>query len=235
MATTFANIKTKVELFADGGSFPADRHALWANDLRKGVVMDFDVAGLNGLYFLYKEATVQGGSVVTAGVGQKKYAIPDDFIDHLQVFYANALLTDTPKKLLGITQPNPTDSTPQWINLLGLEFELVPAPDTAGDEIKLLYNGLPSDIPTATTNGTFTDYLLNHWPDLHVFGMTEQAWQYLGNIKKADYYGKKKEKEMAKLMYHNRRHWMKNANLRFMNWDEYTDYKRTVFPQIQAT
>jgi len=65
--------------------------------------------------------------------------------------------------------------------------------------------------------------------------MAEQAWLERGSIQKADYFGKKKQEEKAKLMYHNRRHWMKNANLRFMNWDEYTDYKRTVFPQIQDT
>jgi len=230
MATTFANIKTKVELFGDGGSFDEDKHALWANDLRKGVVMDFDIAGLNGLYFLYKEATVTGGSVES----QAKYAIPSDLIDHLQIFYDNTLLTDTPKKLLSIRHPNPDDGTPDWVNVLGQEFVLVPPPDTKGDEIRLLYNGLPGDIPSAD-NGGFTDYFLNHWPDLHVFGMTEQVWEYLGNIRKAEYYGKKAKEEKAKLMYHNRRHWMKNANLRFMNWDEYTDYKRTVFPQIQQT
>ena len=230
MATTFANIKTAVELKGDGGSFTVAQHALWANTLRRDIVMDFDIAGLNGLYFLYKEAIVTGGSVVS----QAKYAIPDDLIDHLQVFYANALLTDTPKKLLGITQPNPNDSTPQWVNLLGLEFELVPAPDTAEDEIKLLYNGLPSDIPSSS-NDSFTDYFLNHWPNLHILGMVEAVHEHLGSIKEAAYYGKKLEAQKAKLMYHNRRHWMKNANLRFMNWDEYTDYKRTVFPQIQAT
>ena len=230
MATTFANIKTQVELKADGGSFNEDKHALWANDLRKDVVMDFDIAGLNGLYFLYKEATVKNGSVAS----QPKYAIPDDLIDHLQVFYDGALLTDTPKKLLGITHPDPDDGTPEWINLLGLEFELVPPPDTASVEIKLLYNGLPGDVPTSD-NGSFTDYFLNHWPSLHVFGMAGHAWEYLGNIRKAEYYGKKAKEQRTKLMYHNRRHWMKNANLRFMNWDEYTDYKRTVFPQIQET
>jgi len=228
MATTFANIKTKVELFGDGASIEASVHALYANDLRKDVVMDFDIAGLNGLYFLYKEATVLNGSVES----QAKYAVPSDFIDHLQVFYDGRLLTDVPKKLLGLTQADPSDGTPTWINLLGLEFELVPAPDTDEDEIKLLYNGLPDSIPTSS-NDNFTDYFLDRWPNLHVFGMAEQAWEYLGNTKKAEYYGKKYEKEKAKLMYHNRRHWMKNANLRFANWDEYVDYKRTVFPQIQ--
>lgn len=227
MATTFANIKTQVELKADGGSFDEDKHALWANDLRKDVVMDFDIAGLNGLYFLYKEATVKNGSVVS----QAKYAIPSDFIDHLSVFYDNTLLTDTPKKLLGITHPDPDDGTPEWVNLLGLEFELVPAPDTKGKEIKLLYNGLPGDVPTSS-NGSFTDYFLNHWPNLHVYGMTEAAWEYLGNIRKAEYYGKKAKEQRAKLMYHNRRHWMKNSRLRFHNFDEYLEYKREVFPQI---
>ena len=230
MAITFADTKTTVEQFGDGGTFSEDKHALWANNLRRDIVMDFDIAGLNGLYFLYKEATVQDGSVES----QAKYAVPDDFIDHLQVFYDNALLTDVPKKLLGITQANPDDGTPTWINLLGLEFELVPAPDTAAKEIKLLYNGLPSSVPSAGTD-SYTDYFLNHWSSLHIFGMAEQLWEYLGGMNKAAYYGQKKEREARKLMLHNRAHWMKNANLRFMNWDEYTNYKRTVFPQIQAT
>jgi len=81
----------------------------------------------------------------------------------------------------------------------------------------------------------FADYFLNHWPNLHVFGMTEHAWEYLGNMNKAAYYGKKLRTEKMKLTLHNRRHWFKNANLRFMNWDEYTEHKRTVFPQIQQT
>jgi hypothetical protein len=230
MAITFANIKTGVEERGDGGSFDEDKHALWANNLRKDLVMDFDIAGLNGLYFLYREATVQGGSVES----QAKYAIPDDLIDHLQVFYDGTLLTDAPKKLLSVTHPSDDDGTPGWVNLLGLEFELVPAPDTAAKEIKLLYNGLPSDVPSAS-NDDYTDYFLNHWPNLHIFGMSEQAWEYLGGMNKATYYGKKFKEQKAKLMYHNRRHWMKNANLRFANWVEYSDYKRTVFPQIQDT
>lgn len=234
MATTFANIKTTVEQFGDGATLDEGDCALWANTLRRDVVMDFDIAGLNGLYFLYKEATVQDGSVVTDGVGQKKYAIPDDFIDHLQVFYNGALLTDTPKKLLSITHPDPDDGTPKWINLLGLEFELIPGPDTAGEEIKLLYNGLPGNVPTAS-NGTYTDYFLNHWPKLHIFGMAEQLWEYLGGMNKAAYYGKKAKEQKAKLMYHNRAHWTKNARHRFMNWDEYVSQKREMFPQIQET
>ena len=230
MATTFANIKTKVNQFGDGGTFAEGDQAIWANDLRTDVVMDFDIAGLNGLYFLYKEATVQNGSVVS----QAKYAIPDDLIDHLQIFYDGALLTSTPKKLLGITQPDPSDGTPEWVNLLGLEFELVPAPDTAGEEIKLLYNGLPGNVPSSS-NDSFTDYFLNHWPNLHIYGMAESAWEYLGDLQKAAYYGKKLQAEKARLMYHNRRHWMKNAKLRFMNWDEYVSQKREIFPQIQDT
>ena len=40
MATTFANIKTAVEGKWDGGSLNEGDAALWANDLRKDVVMD---------------------------------------------------------------------------------------------------------------------------------------------------------------------------------------------------
>jgi hypothetical protein len=228
MATNFGNIKSSVELFGDGRTFGVSDHALWANHLRKDVAMDSNIAGFNGLYFLYKEATVQNGSVVS----QAKYAIPDDFIGHLFVFYDNTLLTEIPKKQLSVTQQNPSDGTPKWVHTLGLEFELVPAADTAAKEIKLLYCGLPSDIPSSANND-YTDYFLNHWPNLHIFGMAEQAWLYMGNTTKAQLYANKTAEQKANLTIHNRMHWFKNARLRFFNWDEYTDYKTTLFPQLE--
>ena len=229
MATTFSKIKSSVENFADGGSFTAEEHARWANDVRTDVCMDFDIGGFNGLFFLYKEATVQGGSVES----QDKYAIPDDFIDHLIVFYDNTLLTPVPEQQIRVTQQNPDDGTPTWYNLLGVEFQLIPPPDTAAKEIKLLYNGLPSDIPSSG-NDSWNDYFLNHWKNLHIFGITEQAWLRLGDVKKASYFERKLEKQKAKLMLHNRRHWIKNARLRYMNWNEYTDYKTQLFPQLET-
>ena len=229
MATTFSKIKSSVEGFGDGGSFTPEQQARWANDLRTDICMDFDIGGFNGLYFLYKEATVQGGSVES----QDKYAIPDDYIDHLLVFYDNTLLTPIPEQQIKVTQQNPDDGTPVWYNTLGLEFQLIPPPDTAGKEIKLLYNGLLSTIPSSS-NDSWNDYFLNHWTNLHVFGMAEQAWLHLGDVKKASYFEKKLERQKANLMLHNRRHWIKNLRLRYMNWNEYTDYKTQLFPQLET-
>lgn len=228
MATNFGNIKSSVELFGDNRSFGTSNHALWVNNLRKDVAMDSNIAGFNGLYFFYKEAIVQGGSVES----QAKYAIPDDYIDHLFVFYDNTLLTEIPKKQLAITQQNPDDGTPKWVHILGVEFELVPPPDTAEKEIKLFYCGLPEEVP-AEGNDSFSDYFLNHWPNLHIFGMEEQAWLYLGGITKAQLYAGKLAEQKANLMLKNRMHWTKNAKLRFINFDEYSDYKRTLFPQLE--
>lgn len=233
MATNFGNIKSSVELFGDGRSFGTSNHALWVNDLRKDVAMDSNIAGFNGLYFFYKEAIVQGGSVVTDGVGQAKYAIPDDYIDHLFVFYDKTLLTEMSKKQLAITQQNPDDGTPKWVHILGVEFELVPPPDTAEKEIKLLYCGLPEEVP-AEGNDSFSDYFLNHWSNLHIFGEAEQAWLYLGNIARAQLYAGKLAEQKANLMMRNRMHWTKNARLRFYNWDEYQDFKTQLFPQLET-
>lgn len=230
MTITFSSIKQNVKQFGDGRSFSASDQALWVNNLRKDVAMDSNIAGFNGLYFLYKEAIVEGGSVES----QARYAIPDDFIDHLFVFYDNTLLTEIPKAQLSITQQNPGDGTPKWVHTLGLEFELVPAPDTAEKEIKLLYCGLLEEVPASGNDG-YSDYFLNRWPNLHIFGMTEQAWLYLGGITRAQLYASKLAEQKANLMLRNRTHWVKNARLRFYNWDEYSDYKTTLFPQLEKT
>jgi hypothetical protein len=232
MTTYFSEVKTRVEELCDGRSFTAAKHARWANGIRKAIAMDFDISGFNGLYFLYKEATVKDGSVTTTG----KYAMPDDYIDHLQVFYDGTPLTQPQTGVLDLAHTRTATGTPEWVEILGTEFRLVPIADTAGDEIKLLYNALPADIPTTSNDGS-SDYFINHFPELHIFGMAELGALSLGAAGSAvaSKYEQKYGEEKAKLTLHNRRHWIKSAKLRYANWDEYTDYKRIVFPQIQET
>lgn len=233
MPTTFTSIKTRVEENADGRSFATAKHARWANDLRKDIAMDFDIGGFNGLYFLYKEATVLNGSVITTG----KYALPDDYIDHLHIYYNGKLLTQPQTGVLDLTHTRVVTGTPQWFEILGSQFRIVPIADTAGVEIKLLYNALPSNI-SASGNDGFTDYFLNRFPNLHVYGMSEMAAYSLGaaGTALAKTYENKYLEQKSSLQLHNRRHWFKFARLRLANWDEIDlDYKRQVFPQIQET
>ena len=233
MATTFGEIKTRVQEYADGRTFATAKLARWANGVRKDIAMDFDIGGFNGLYFLYKEATVQNGSVAS----QAKYALPDDYIDHLHIFYDGTLITQPQTGILDLAHTRIAEGTPEWFEILGTEFRLVPIPDTSAEEIKLLYNALPSDIPVSGNDST-TDYFLNHFPELHVYGMAEMAAFSLGaaGTGLATTYGQKFLEQKQKLQMHNRRHWMKFARLRYANWDEIDlDYKRQVFPQIQET
>lgn len=233
MTTKFLEIKTRVQEYADGRTFATAKHARWANGLRKEVAMDFDIAGFNGLYFLYKEATVQNGSIAS----QAKYALPDDYIDHLHIYYEGVPLTQPQTGVLDLAHTRTAEGTPEWFEILGIEFRLVPIPDTAGEEIKLLYNGLPSNIPVSGNDNT-TDYFLNRFPELHIYGMAEMAAFSLGAAGSAlaQTYGQKFQEQKLKLQYHNRRHWMKFARLRLMNWDEVDlDYKRQVFPQLEDT
>lgn len=233
MATKFTSIKTRVEENADGRSFATAKHARWANDLRKDIAMDFDIGGFNGLYFLYKEATVLNGSVITTG----KYALPDDFIDHLHIYYNGKPLTQPPTGVLDLAHTRIVTGTPKWFEILGVQFRIVPIADTAGEEIKLLYNGLPSNI-SPSGNDNFTDYFLNHFPNLHVYWMSEMAAFSLGaaGTALAKTFGDKYDEQKQKLQLQNRRHWIKFARLRYMNWDEIDlDYKRQAFPQIEET
>lgn len=237
MAFTFLDAKTRVNALGDGRTFAADRQARWANSVRQGLATDPIVAGIRGFYFLYKEATVKDGSVAQ----QAKYAVPDDFVDDLNVFYNGTLLVKSPPGILDITQDTQSsdDSTsdPQWVRLLGVEFELIPKPPETGDEIKLLYNGFPDEI-SSSNNDAFTDYFLNHFFELHVYGMAEQMALEMGgsaNIQFATIYGQKFQQEQQRLMLHNRRWHFKNAKLRLQNWDEYEEQKRIVFPQFQET
>ena len=227
---TFSDIKIQVNEKCDGRTFSEDKQARWANTLRRDIAMDFVTSGIYGLFFLYKEATVQNGSVKD----EPKYAVPDDFIDDLNVFYDNNLLLKPPPRMLDITQDLTTSGTPQWVILEGVEFRIVQAPEEAGKEIKLLYNALADNIPSSS-NDSFSDYFLTHFPSLHVFGIGEMAAASKGMNKIVSYCNGKFEAERTRLMLHNRRHYLKNGHPRFQNWDEYQEKKRLVFPQFQES
>lgn len=234
MSFSFANVKTRVEQNCDGRAFSESQHSLWANEFRKEIAMDTEIAGFHGLYFLYKTATVSGGSVLN----QKNYAIPDDFIQDLDVYYDGKLLLKDPARLTDLVQnTEPTDasasdSNPTWVRMQGVEFSLYSAPPDAKKEIKLIYCALPGEVP-ASSNDNFVDYFLNHFLTLHVMGITEKAAiQFMMNTKLASYYEKKVMEERRRLMLHNRRHWMGNSRIRFMTWTEFQEKKTLLYPQF---
>jgi len=228
MAFTFADVKALVKEKGDGRTFSDAQHARWANGARKSVAQDPMIKGIYGLFFLYKEATVKDGAVEN----ESKYAIPTDYIDHLLVYFDGTLMTGSPPKMLGITQEQDGTGLPQWVRMLGLEFDIRPIPnaDAAGSEIKLLYNGLPGEVP-ASENDNFTDYFLNHYLDLHVYGMAGRALESIGALKEAVNYRNLCDDEKSKLMIANRQYWVKNARIRFLTWDEFQEQKRITFPQ----
>jgi hypothetical protein len=227
----YLGIKTTVEEKCDGRTFSAEKHARWINNVRTKIAMDFIVAGFHGLYFLYKEATVKDGSVVWTAENQGKYALPDDFIDDLTVFYDGLVIDKSPRTSLDVIHSTTETGTPQWWRMAGVEFQLVPGPDVAGKVIKLVYNGMPDVISTDNDE----DYFMKRFPDLHIFGMAKDAAQSIGQMGYAKEYKAEFQEERAALQLHNRRHWLKAAKMRFQNWDEYEEYKRTYFVQYQET
>jgi len=220
----FSEICTSVNEKCDGRTFSPEQHKRWIKNVRTKIAMDFIVAGFNGLYFLYKEATVKDGSVALQG----KYALPDDFIDDLNVFYDSLAIDKSPRASLDVIHAVNETGTPQWWRMAGAEFELKPWPDTAGKEIKLVYNGLP-DVITADND---EDYFMKRFPDIHIFGMAKDAAQSIGQLGYAKEYKAEFEEHRAALQLHNRRHWLKAAKMRFQNFDEYLEYRRTFWPQF---
>jgi len=230
MAVLFSETKSRVNELGDGRTFAEEKQASWANSIRKDVAMNYEIGGIYGIHFLFKEATVKNGSKI----GEPRYAIPGDYIDHLNVFYAGKLLTDSPPKTINIVQDLTQTGTPEWVRILGVEFDIRPIPDKTGDEIKLLFNGLPAVVPSSGNNN-FTDYFLNHFPDLHIFGIAKWMALSIGAKVLSQTYANEYIREQKKLQLHNRRHWIKNARIRYQNWDEYSEAKRTIFPQFQVT
>jgi len=235
----FSDIKTMVEERIDRRTILESRHARWANTFRRSISTDFEVAGFRGLYFLYKEATVDGGTVAN----QAKYEIPDDFIDDLNVFVDGKLLLKSPAGILDILQDvtSPEGGTSQWVQMKGQYFEIIPPSDEDGLEIMLFYNAFPTEIPSSS-NDSFTDYFLDKFPMLHVYGILEQAVEGYAGLSASQGaraavrdFSQKLLREKRSLQLHNRRFHMKNAKIRIQTWDEFEEKKRFIFPQYQET
>ena len=230
MSFKFSDVKTVVDEKGDGREFTDTQHARWANLIRKDVEANWAIAGFNYYYFLYKEATVIGGSVLNEG----NYAQPDDFVTDLHVWYDNNILVKSPPGVIDIVQDLTGTGTPQWFKMAGQEFQLIPAPNEAGKEIKLIYGAMADEVP-ATSNDNFTDHFLKRFPNLHIFGMVQHAAESIGQVQLSGKYEQRYGRELSLLNMANRRHWISNARIRFQNWHEFEDKKTILFPQFRES
>jgi hypothetical protein len=222
-----SEINALVKQKGDGRDFTSPEYFGWANLVRNETAMNPIIAGFRGLYFLYKESTVVGGSEKD----QPRYAMPSDFIDDLNVFYDGVPLAKESPGILDITAlPEDDPSTPTWLIIRGTEFEIRPAPPIDGKEIKLFYNGLPVTI----NNVDQEDFFLKHFPELHAYGMAEQMAERIGQHDLADRYGKKFSQYQQVLQLHNRRHYYFHARMRVAHWSEFLKQRALVFPQFSG-
>lgn len=224
------DIITLVEQKCDGRSLGSAKHKLWADVTRKKAVNTAVAAGFNGLYFLYKEAIVTGGSTA----GEPRYELPDDFVDDLSVWYDGVPLIKGAGRVIDITAKEDIAGgyQPTWFDFRGLEINITPPPPDTGKEIRLFYNGKPESIVPETDSSAFTDYFLENFPDLHVYGMAEYALDYLGATKLAESFKNRYDEEISKMAMKNRQFWMRGVKIRLMNWDEFQAQKRYLFPQF---
>lgn len=226
----FSDIIAMVEEKCEGRSLTTARHVRWANAVRRRVARSAFAGGFHGLYFLYKEATVDGGSVAN----QSRYQLPDDFVDDLSVWYDGTLLIKADPGVMDITvgvndaTSNANTDAPIWFAMRGRELDVIPTCPSAGKEIKMFYNGLPD----AVTSVAFTDYFLEQYQDIHIFGMAEFALDSVGAYNQAKSFRDRFNEELKNLLLDNRRFWLKNQKVRFQNWDEFVGKQRYVFPQF---
>jgi hypothetical protein len=219
-----------VEEKTDGRSLGVAKHKVWADVVRKEAAQTAIVGGFHGIYFLYKEAVVTGGSLLN----EPRYELPDDFIDDLSVWYDGIQLVKADPQVLNITTLEDVAGgyQPTWYDFRGLEINIIPAPPEAGKTISLFYNATPEAIVAGTDHLTFHDYFLDNWPMLHVYGMAEHALDSVGAYAAAQNFRKRFNDEIARLAMHNRRFWVKGSKMRLGNWDEFETQKRFLFPQF---
>ena len=224
------DIISLVEEKCDGRSLGVAKHKRWCQLVRQEAARSAIAGGFHGIYFLYKEARVTGGSVI----GQGRYEMPDDFVDDLSVWYDGVQLIKADPGVLDVTAEEDRAGSylPTWYGMRGMEFDIMPAPGASGKEIKLFYNALPEEITSTTDEVTFHDYFMDNWANLHVFGMAEYAADSLGGYAAAKNFRDRFNEEVGRLTMHNRRFWLKGTKIRLMNWDEFTSKQRYLFPQF---
>lgn len=224
------DIFSLVEEKCDGRSLALASKLRWADIVRKEAAQTSIAGGFHGIYFLYKEAKVTGGSVI----GQGHYELPDDFVSDLSAWYDGKPLTKASGTMLDITAQADMEGSylPTWFALRGLELDIMPAPLVAGKEIALFYGALPETITSTTDPVTFTDYFLDKWPMIHVYGMAEHALDSIGAYQAGAAMRKRFQDEIARLAMNNRRFWIQGSKIRLQNWDEFTSQKTHLFPQF---
>jgi hypothetical protein len=226
----FTDIIALTEEKMDGRGLGESKHIRWADAVRSEVARNILAGGFHGLYFLYREATVTGGSKAN----EPRYHLPDDFVDDLALWYDGQELMKAEPGIMNTlhglqsSTSNASGGDPRWYDFHGLELEIIPTPPSAGKEIRMFYNGLPEGV----TGAKFSDYFMTHWPNLHVFGMAEQAADSLGASALSQKFRNRFQEEVQRLMLDNRRFWIKRQRVRMMNWDEFADKQRFLFPQF---
>lgn len=219
-----------VEEKCDGRSLALASKLRWSDIIRKEAAQTAVAGGFHGLYFLYKEAQVIGGSEAN----EPSYELPDDFVSDLSVWYDGKPITKAAASVLNITAQADIEGSylPTWFEMKGLSFDILPAPPEAGKTIQLFYCSLPDEITSSTNPANFTDYFLDRWPMLHVYGMAEHALDSLGAYKAGAAMRDRFQAEIGRLAMQNRRFWIQGSKIRYQNWDEFTNQKTHLFPQF---
>lgn len=219
MPINFADIMEQVRGVCDGRTFSFERQSKWAGAVRDKAARNALLRGFNGLFFTYRTSIVKDGSVA----GQRVYPLPDDYIADLNVFFDGKPLLKPDARLGASMMVTTVSGSPNFYRLAGRAIELNPAPDESGKEIRMIYNAYPDRI----SGEEFTDYFIDKFPDLHVYGIAHRALLSIGDSQGAIEMFNLYDSEAKDLLLYNRTYWAHNQKPRLVNLDElYADTNR---------
>ncbi len=230
---SYGEIKERVRDYLDGRTDIDDKILQWVNDTRR----DIALAHPTGFAYLYTEATQD----TVAGVA--RYALPDDYLGHLNLFVGTKkLMRVRPNEFdslygtdsdIATTDPNRTPlytksfantGEPDYYIDRGMEFELWPIPDGTY-RLLIRYYAQPS--PWSSDDDH--DFISTFHTDAIIFGAVWRGAIYLEDADKKAEFGALYREEIAKMVRVEKDKRLSDMNVRMKT---YKDFPATQFKRI---
>lgn len=204
----------------------------WINDTRKDIAIKYNFG------YIYVEATA------VTSAGSARYALPCDYLDHLDVFSNSKKLarvesrefdelTQTCSTYPDILEELFTESgvlndltrgTPDYYVVRGMEIQLYPTPDDIYT-LTLKYYALPSDF---SSDGDY-DYISTFHPEAVIFGAALRGAIFLDDEQKKTTYAAAYDAAIKEMVRREKDRERRDVKIRMKT---YKDYSLDTFKRI---